>query len=98
MVEASTPPEGQPYTTSNKSSHAALPTPSVTIVSGIIMVLLFFSELRLYTNQEPLHQLAVDQSRSDGMIVYIDIALHDVKCSGTAATRDQSAMSCGLHR
>ncbi|KAE8715423.1 GDSL esterase/lipase [Hibiscus syriacus] len=53
----------------------------ITIVSSIVMILLFFSELRLYVHPAIQTKLVVDTSRGDTLRINFDVTFPAVACS-----------------
>lgn len=54
---------------------------SVTIVSGIIMALLFLSELNDYLTPELTEELLVDTSRGPKLRINLDIVFPHISCT-----------------
>lgn len=54
---------------------------AITIVSGLFMALLFFSELRLFTRVSTVHELSVDTSRGEMLEIHFDMTFPSLPCS-----------------
>ncbi|KAG2438865.1 hypothetical protein HYH02_010663 [Chlamydomonas schloesseri] len=53
----------------------------ITIVSSVVMVLLFLSELRLFLTTSSAHELSVDVGRGEKIMIHFDVTFHKVPCS-----------------
>lgn len=53
----------------------------ITIVSSVIMVLLFLSELALYLQPQSVHELTVDISRGETITIEVDVTFPYMPCS-----------------
>lgn len=53
----------------------------ITIVSSVIMVLLFLSELRLYASVNTNHELVVDTSRGETIKIHVNVTFPHMPCS-----------------
>jgi hypothetical protein len=53
----------------------------ITIVTGVLMAILFMSELGVYLKHRTTNTLSVDTSRGETMTVHLDISLPKMPCS-----------------
>eukprot|EP00250_Pteridium_aquilinum_P001854 c12061_g1_i1 orf=335-1495(-) len=53
----------------------------ITLVSSIVMLLLFLTELRLFLNPVTRTQLIVDTSRGETLKIYLDVTFPSLACS-----------------
>lgn len=53
----------------------------ITIVSSVVMILLFLSELRLYLITNTHHELTVDTSRGEQISINVDVTFPKIPCS-----------------
>ena len=53
----------------------------ITIVTVVMMTMLFMSELSLYLRHRTTNSLAVDTSRGETMTVHMDVSLPKMPCS-----------------
>jgi len=53
----------------------------ITIISSVIMFLLFVSELRLFLQVQTNHELSVDVSRGEKLDIHIDVTFPRLPCS-----------------
>lgn len=64
-----------------KSNHVSFLFLSlVTIVSGLLMTILFLSELNYYLTPEIREELLVDVSRSDKLRINVDVIFPHISC------------------
>ncbi|KAL4431733.1 hypothetical protein ABPG77_002949 [Micractinium sp. CCAP 211/92] len=53
----------------------------ITLVSGLFMALLFFSELRLFTRVTTVNELSVDTSRGEMLDIHFDVTFPRMPCA-----------------
>lgn len=53
----------------------------ITVVTVILMIILFMSEVGVYVKHRTANSLAVDTSRGETMEIHLDVVLHKLPCS-----------------
>ncbi len=56
---------------------------AVTVVSVVVVVILFISELNNYMSTRVIEQMKVDPSLGERLIINFDITFHSLQCGGT---------------
>lgn len=54
---------------------------AVTVVSSVIMIFLFLSELQYYLATDVIDELFVDMSRGDKLRINVDVTMHHLPCA-----------------
>lgn len=53
----------------------------ITLIAAVVMLLLFFTELRIYLHPVTTTELTVDTSRGDTLQIYLDVTFPSLACS-----------------
>ena len=54
----------------------------VTVVSALVVAVLFFSELYYYMNSRTIEQMKVDPTLGERLTINFDITFHALHCGG----------------